>query len=122
MPPKSLTAGIPVSVRPKDDEGNGNAISFIVATLATDVADPAARLKAIRDSVSHAKAHVQGLPRAAMMQYTVLLMAPTIITLLTGIGGRTGRCSTSPSPTCRAPRSPCTSAAPSWSRSTRPPS
>jgi diacylglycerol O-acyltransferase len=39
--------------------------------------------------VSHAKAHVQALPRAAMMQYTVLLMAPTIGTLLTGIGGRT---------------------------------
>ena len=89
LPPKSLTAGIPVSVRPKDDEGHGNAISFIVATLATNVADPVARLKAIRDSVSHAKAHVQALPRAAMMQYTVLLMAPTIITLLTGIGGRT---------------------------------
>ena len=89
LPEKSLTAGIPVSVRPKDDEGHGNAISFIVATLATDVADPAERFRAIRDSVSHAKAHVQGLPRAAMMQYTVLLMAPTIVTLLTGIGGRT---------------------------------
>jgi WS/DGAT/MGAT family acyltransferase len=89
LPAKPLTAGIPVSVRPSDDEGHGNAISFIVATLATDLADPAARLKAIRDSVSHAKAHVQALPRAAMMQYTVLLMAPTILTLLTGIGGRT---------------------------------
>ena len=32
---------------------------------------------------------MQSLPRAAMMQYTMLLMAPTIITLLTGIGGRT---------------------------------
>ena len=89
LPEKSLTAGIPVSVRPKDDEGHGNAISFIVATLATDIADPAERFRAIRDSVSHAKAHVQALPRAAMMQYTVLLMAPTIVTLLTGIGGRT---------------------------------
>jgi WS/DGAT/MGAT family acyltransferase len=89
LPEKSLTTGIPVSVRPKDDEGAGNAISFIVATLATDVADPVERFRAIRDSVSHAKAHVQALPRAAMMQYTVLLMAPTIGTLLTGIGGRT---------------------------------
>jgi WS/DGAT/MGAT family acyltransferase len=89
LPEKSLTAGIPVSVRPKDDEGHGNAISFIVATLATDIADPAGRFRAIRDSVSHAKAHVQSLPRTAMMQYTVLLMAPTIVTLLTGIGGRT---------------------------------
>jgi len=89
LPDKPLTAGIPVSVRPKDDEGSGNAISFIVATLGTDIADPAQRLQTIRNSVQHAKAHVQSLPREAMLQYTVLLMAPTIITLLTGIGGRT---------------------------------
>ena len=89
LPDKTLTAGIPVSVRPKDDEGTGNAISFIVASLGTDVADPAERLETIRRSVQHAKAHLQSLPRAAMMQYTSLLMAPTIVTLLTGIGGRT---------------------------------
>jgi WS/DGAT/MGAT family acyltransferase len=89
LPDKSLTAGIPVSVRPKDDENTGNAISFIVATLGTDIEDPAERLRAVRASVLHAKAHVQGLPRQAMLQYTMLLMAPTIVTLLTGIGGRT---------------------------------
>lgn len=89
LPAQSLTAGIPVSVRPADDEGSGNAISFIVSTLATDLEDPAARLQAIKASVRHAKAHVQGLPRQAMMQYTVLLMAPTIVSLLTGTGGRT---------------------------------
>ena len=89
LPGKSLTAGIPMSVRPKDDQGSGNAISFIVATLGTDIDDAAERLQAIRDSVRHAKAHVQTLPRQAMMQYTVLLMAPTIVTLLGGIGGRT---------------------------------
>ncbi len=89
LPDKPLTAGIPVSVRPADDEGTGNAISFIISTLATDLADPAERLQAIRASVRHAKAHVQALPRQAMMQYTILLMAPTIVTLLTGLGGRT---------------------------------
>jgi WS/DGAT/MGAT family acyltransferase len=89
LPKQSLTAGIPVSVRPKDDQGTGNAISFIVATLGTDIEDAAERLAAIRASVRHAKAHVQSLPRQAMMQYTILLMAPTIVTLLSGIGGRT---------------------------------
>ncbi|MBN8510403.1 MAG: wax ester/triacylglycerol synthase family O-acyltransferase [Burkholderiales bacterium] len=89
LPDKPLTAGIPVSVRPKDDQGTGNAISFIVATLGTDIDDAAERLQAIRASVRHAKAHVQSLPRQAMMQYTVLLMTPTIVTLLGGIGGRT---------------------------------
>jgi WS/DGAT/MGAT family acyltransferase len=88
LPEQPLTAGIPVSVRPKDDTGNGNAITFIVSTLGTDLADVRERLSAIRQSVKQAKEHVQSLPRQAMMQYTVLLMAPTILTLLTGIGGR----------------------------------
>jgi diacylglycerol O-acyltransferase / wax synthase len=88
LPVKSLTAGIPVSVRPKDDEGSGNAITFIIATLGTDIADPALRMQAIRASVRHAKDHVRSLPRQAMLQYTILLMAPTLITMLTGIGGR----------------------------------
>ena len=73
----------------RDDDGSGNAISFIVATLATEVADPGARLAAIKASVRAAKAHVQALPRHAMMQYTMLLMAPTVLTLLSGVGGRT---------------------------------
>jgi WS/DGAT/MGAT family acyltransferase len=89
LPEHPLTAGIPVSVRPADDEGTGNAISFIVVTLGTDIGDAVDRLAAIRASVKHAKAHVQSLPRSAMQQYTTLLMAPTIITLLTGVGGRT---------------------------------
>jgi len=89
LPKKPLTAGIPVSVRPKDDDGAGNAISFIISTLGTDIADPMKRLSAIRASVKQAKEHVQSLPRQAMMQYTVLLMAPTILTLLSGVGGRT---------------------------------
>jgi diacylglycerol O-acyltransferase / wax synthase len=88
LPAKSLTAGIPVSVRPKDDEGTGNAISFIVSTLGTDLLGARERLDAIKASVKHAKAHVQSLPRAAMQQYTMLLMAPTLLTMLTGIGGR----------------------------------
>ena len=89
LPDKTLTAGIPVSVRPADDDGAGNAISFIVSTLGTDLDDPVERLQAIKASVRYAKAHLQSLPRQAMTQYTMLLMAPTILTLLTGIGGRT---------------------------------
>lgn len=88
LPEAALTAGIPVSVRPKDDEGTGNAITFIIATLGTDIADPLERLAAVRASTRAAKAHVQSLPRAAMTQYTIALMGPTILGLLTGLGGR----------------------------------
>jgi WS/DGAT/MGAT family acyltransferase len=89
LPDKPLTAGIPVSVRPKDDEDAGNAISFILATLGTDIVDPRLRLRSVRSSVQHGKEHLRQLPRRAMQQYTMLLMAPTMLTLLTGIGGRT---------------------------------
>lgn len=89
LPEQSLTAGIPVSVRPKDDEGAGNAITFIISTLGTDIDDPRERLDAIRNSTRRAKEHVLTLPRKAMMQYTMVLMAPYMLSLLTGMGGRT---------------------------------
>jgi diacylglycerol O-acyltransferase len=89
LPEAPITVGIPVSVRPKDDEGTGNAITFIIATLGIEFEDPLERLAAIRASVQAAKAHVQSLPREAMTQYTVALMAPTILALLTGLSGRT---------------------------------
>jgi len=89
LPNSSLTAGIPVSVRPKDDEDAGNAITFIISTLGTDITDAKERLDAIRESTRRAKAHVASLPRRAMMQYTMLLMAPYTLSLLTGMAGRT---------------------------------
>lgn len=89
LPARSLTAGIPVNVRPADDQGHGTAISFIMANLATDIADGRKRLKAITASTASAKDHLQSLPRAALTQYTMLVMAPYILQLLTGLGGRT---------------------------------
>lgn len=88
LPEKPLTAGIPVSVRPADDQGTGNAITFVIATMGTDVADPLARLAAIVASTRRAKQHVQGLPRDAMTQYTLLLMAPYMLSMLTPLAGR----------------------------------
>ena len=88
LPRKPLTAGIPVNVRPAGEVSVGNAISFMMASLATDVADPRRRLEAIKASTSAAKAHLQSLPREALTQYTVLLMAPYMLELLTGLGGR----------------------------------
>ena len=93
LPEKSLTAGIPASVRPSDENEQGadagNAITFMISTLGTDLDDPLERLNAIRASTRRAKEHVQSLPRKAMAQYTLLLMAPYMASLLTGVGGRT---------------------------------
>ncbi len=88
LPGRPLTAGIPVNVRPADDQGTGNAISFIMANLGTDIADPLRRLDAIKSSTERAKEHLQSLPKAAMQQYTLVVMAPYILQLLSGVGGR----------------------------------
>jgi diacylglycerol O-acyltransferase / wax synthase len=89
LPGRALTAGIPVNVRPADDQEAGNAISFIMANLGTDIADPRKRLKAICASTRSAKEHLQSLPRSALTQYTMLVMAPYILSLISGMGGRT---------------------------------
>jgi WS/DGAT/MGAT family acyltransferase len=88
LPEQSLTAGIPVSVRPADDEGTGTEVTFIISTLGTDIEGPVERLEAITASTRAAKAHFRKLPREAIMQYTVMLMAPSILTVLTPFAGR----------------------------------
>jgi diacylglycerol O-acyltransferase len=88
LPDKPLTAGIPVNIRPADDEETGTAISFMIASLATDEADPLRRLDAIKASTTRAKHHLQSLPRSALTQYTLLLMAPYVMQLVSGLGGR----------------------------------
>lgn len=89
LPATSLTAGIPVSVRPKDDQETGNAISFIISTLATDIADPVIRLQAITASTRRAKEHLQSLPKNVIEGYTMAFMGPYMVQLMTGLGGRT---------------------------------
>lgn len=88
LPDQPLTAGIPVNIRPADDEGTGTQISFMIASLATDQADPLTRLQDIKQSTRRAKEHLQKLPRSALTQYTMLLMSPYILQLMSGLGGR----------------------------------
>ncbi len=88
LPDAPLTAGIPVNIRPADDEGTGTQISFMVASLATDQADPLNRLQDIKISTRRAKEHLQKLPKKALNQYTMLLMSPYILQLMSGLGGR----------------------------------
>ncbi len=87
LPQESLIAGLPVSVRPADDDSGGNAISFISSYLHTDIADPLERLKAIRESTQAGKAHLQTMPKASLNNYTMMLMSPMMFQLMTGLGG-----------------------------------
>ena len=89
LPSESLTAGLPVSVRPAGDQGGGNAISFILANLYTTESDPLVRLNEIHRSTQLAKASLQAMPKEAISNYTMLLMAPMMLQLASGVGGLT---------------------------------
>ncbi|MCA9716264.1 MAG: wax ester/triacylglycerol synthase family O-acyltransferase [Myxococcales bacterium] len=89
LPGAPLTAGIPVDVRPADDQSSGNALSMMIASLATDVADPLGRLEAIKTSTREAKEHLQSMPRSALTPYMMMIMAPYMLQIMSGLGGRT---------------------------------
>lgn len=88
LPDEPLTAMVPVNIRPKDDPGGGNAVGALLASLATDVADPIDRLHTIVASTTKAKAQLQGMSRNAILQYSALLMAPILLASVPGAAGR----------------------------------
>ncbi|HEY5938511.1 MAG TPA: wax ester/triacylglycerol synthase family O-acyltransferase [Kofleriaceae bacterium] len=88
LPDTPLVAMLPVSIRPKDDTGGGNAVGAILASLATDIEDPAARLAAIVASTTTAKQQLQGMSKAAILQYSALLVTPAMLQMIPGAAGR----------------------------------
>jgi WS/DGAT/MGAT family acyltransferase len=87
LPSAPLIAMLPVSVRTKDDVGGGNAVGAILATLATDIDDPAQRLARIVSSTTHAKQQLQGMSKAAILQYSALLIAPSMLQMIPTAAG-----------------------------------
>ena len=87
LPSAPLVAMLPVAVRAKDDEGGGNAVGAILASLATDVADPAKRIQAIVASTTHAKQQLQGMSKAAILSYSALLTAPSMVQMIPSTAG-----------------------------------
>ncbi len=88
LPREPLTAMLPVNIRPKDDPGGGNAVAAILASLATDVAEPGPRLEAIIASTRRAKEQLAGMSRNAILQYSGMLMAPMMLQQVPGAAGR----------------------------------
>ena len=88
LPTAPLVAMVPVSIRPKGDQGGGNAVGAILASLATTMDDPAERLAAIVASTTTAKQQLQGMSTAAILQYSALLIAPMMLQMIPGAAGR----------------------------------
>jgi WS/DGAT/MGAT family acyltransferase len=87
LPEAPLIAMVPVAVRAKDEDGGGNSVGAILASLATHVEDADERLTEIIDSTTKAKQMLQGMSRAAILQYSALLTAPSILQMIPQVAG-----------------------------------
>jgi diacylglycerol O-acyltransferase len=88
LPDRPLIAFIPVNLRTGDSQGGGNAVGATLVSLATDEADPLARLAAIRASSRAGKSRMSGMSADAIMAYSALLLAPAalqVVRAMTGI-------------------------------------
>ena len=82
LPAAPLVAGIPVSVRSTAELGTGgNRISFILAPLPTDVAEPLRRARTVQQSISAAKQRFADLP-AGLLDDAVALVPQLLHGLL----------------------------------------
>ena len=71
LPAEPLIAMVPVSVRSKGDgDTYRNRVSALLADLATDLADPMARLDRVRASMTRAKADFDAIPAESLMDFT----------------------------------------------------
>ena len=75
LPDKTLVAGVPISLREPGDTRQNNQVSGMLCQIATDIADPAKRLKAIVKSSSEAK-QIAGTFRDSSPQDFAFVGAP----------------------------------------------
>jgi len=87
LPTKPLSAAVPISLRAAGDESANNQVSMVTMTLATDVADPLERLKAIAAASGNTKAMV-GRVKAAIPMDFPMLAAPWLMSGLASLYGR----------------------------------
>jgi WS/DGAT/MGAT family acyltransferase len=89
LPEKSMIALVPVSLRSADDNSMNNQVSAIRVDLATDIADPGQRFRAIHASSEDAKSVVSAL-KPVLGADVPLSGSPWIISSLASLYGRSG--------------------------------
>ena len=88
LPRKSLVTSIPVALPRDSSQAGGNAISFANVRLGTDIEDVRERFDVIRRSSAAGRDFLKQMSTKALMDYTVLISSPQILTRLPGIGSR----------------------------------
>ena len=76
LPEQSLRVAMPVSLRSEGDDEFSNKVTSTNVTLATDLADPRQRLRAIHDETEQAKEKARGGGRGVM---EIMQMVPPVL-------------------------------------------
>jgi diacylglycerol O-acyltransferase / wax synthase len=87
LPSRPLIALVPVDIG-HDGSDEGNALSLLLANLATHVGDPAARLELVHETMASGKDRLRGMSRTARQNYGLTLAAPLVLGQLTGLATR----------------------------------
>jgi diacylglycerol O-acyltransferase len=85
LPEAPLVAMTPVSLRQAGAEFGGNAVGAILCNLATDVADPAARLAAVHQSMEEGKASLRRMSPAQVTIASAVAVLPMLFSTVAGV-------------------------------------
>ena len=85
LPKHSLKAMAPVSLREEGDLDSANAVGFITADLATNIADPEKRIRAIQESMRAGKELLSGMSSREAALFMQLTQLPAILTSVLGL-------------------------------------
>lgn len=88
LPDDPLIGFVPVSIRPNDDSDRGNALSFVLANLATHLPDPLDRLALVKRSMDAAKARMSRMSTEELADYAIALTSPLVAGNVLGMSGR----------------------------------
>lgn len=85
LPPQPLVASIPIALsRPRG--APGNAVAGFVCPLETQLDDPLRRLEVITTITARTKKQLQSMSKTALRQFSVVGIAPMLISQVTGLG------------------------------------
>lgn len=87
LPNKPLVAFMPVNIRNEGDEGGGNKVAVLLASMGTDLADPVERLRAVIASTREAKRQMRGMGQLPALAYSGYLLAPGLAQTLAAMAG-----------------------------------
>jgi diacylglycerol O-acyltransferase len=82
LPDRPLIAMVPVSLRDDASPGGGNQVGALLASLATDLDDPAARLTEVSASMRKNKEVFKHLPKLEQLALSAFNISPLLLSLV----------------------------------------